>query len=36
MKQAALIEPDFARILKNNQNSMRGALNDIEMELLSA
>lgn len=36
MSQAALIEPDFARILKNNQNSLRGALQDLELEILGA
>lgn len=36
MKQPALLEPDYARILKNNQNNIRGALQNLEMELLSA
>jgi replication-associated recombination protein RarA len=36
MKQPALLEPDYARILKNNQNNIRGALQALEMELLAA
>lgn len=36
MRQAALLEPDYSRIMKNNANNIRGALQALEMEILSA
>ena len=36
MKQAPLLDPDFARILKNSGNNLRDALMVLERELLTA
>ncbi len=36
LKQLALIEPDFSRILKNSGNNLRDALMVLERELLTA